>query len=156
MKNQIKVQTHQIYQFKQDISSKEAFLLKVRSKCLVFITTLFQLNLDHTRIEKEKANLRSELQRLRKTLEESALAQTGMEKQLANLHQVIRDADSERRKQQNELTQIMTERNLGFTYFFSSEVLFEPFIGIFLVRNWFVVMMSSHFCMRRQKFNSQR
>lgn len=29
MKNQIKVQTHQIYQFKQDINSKESSLLKV-------------------------------------------------------------------------------------------------------------------------------
>ena len=61
--------------------------------------------------------MRSELQRLRKTLEESALAQTGMEKQLANLHQVIRDADAERKKQQTELTQIMTERNVGCTSF---------------------------------------
>ena len=117
MKNQIKVQTHQIYQFKQDINSKESALLKVGLNFVLSLPTNLQLNLDHTRIQKEKANLRSELQRLRKTLEESALAQTGMEKQLANLHQVIRDADAERKKQQTELTQIMTERNVGCTSF---------------------------------------
>lgn len=57
MKKKLKIQTHQIDQFKEEISSKEAALVKV--------------NLEHTRIEKEKEALRGELQRLRKSLEES-------------------------------------------------------------------------------------
>jgi len=35
-----------------------------------------------------------------------------MEKQIANLQQVIRDADAEKKKQQNELDQIVTERDI--------------------------------------------
>merc|ERR1712123_497850 len=98
MKKKLKIQTHQIDQFKEEISSKEAALVKV--------------NLEHTRIEKEKEALRGELQRLRKSLEESGTTQSGMEKQIANLQQVIRDADAEKKKQQNELDQIVTERDI--------------------------------------------
>merc|ERR1711892_546690 len=98
MNKKLKIQTHQIDQFKEEISSKEAALVKV--------------NLEHTRIEKEKEALRGELQRLRKSLEESGTTQSGMEKQIANLQQVIRDADAEKKKQQNELDQIVTERDI--------------------------------------------
>ena len=98
MKKKLKIQTHQIDQFKDEISSKEAALVKV--------------NLEHTRIEKEKEALRAELQRLRKSLEDSGTTQSGMEKQIANLQQVIRDADAEKKKQQNELDQIVTERDI--------------------------------------------
>ena len=68
--------------------------------------------MEHTRIEKEKEALRGELQRLRRSLEQSNTTQGGMEKQIANLQQVIRDADAEKKKQQNELDQIVTERDI--------------------------------------------
>ena len=68
--------------------------------------------MEHTRIEKEKEALRGELQRMRRSLEQSNTTQGGMEKQIANLQQVIRDADDEKKKQQHELDQIVTERDI--------------------------------------------
>jgi len=74
MKKKLKIMTHQIDQFKEEIGNKESALVKV--------------NLEHVRIEKEKESLRGELQRMRKSLTESRTQLSGMEKEISNLQQV--------------------------------------------------------------------
>ena len=71
-----------IFKFKEEISNKEAALVKV--------------NLEHTRIEKEKESLRGELQRMKISQADSRSTINGMEKEISNLQQVIREADTER------------------------------------------------------------
>merc|ERR1711931_243177 len=63
MKKKLKIMTHQIDQFKEEIGNKESALVKV--------------NLEHVRIEKEKESLRGELQRMRKSLTESRTQLSG-------------------------------------------------------------------------------
>ena len=70
------------FKFKEEISNKEAALVKV--------------NLEHTRIEKEKESLRGELQRMKISQADSRSTINGMEKEISNLQQVIREADTER------------------------------------------------------------
>jgi len=98
MKRKLKIMTHQIDQFKEEISNKEAALVKV--------------NLEHTRIEKEKESLRGELQRMKIAQADSRSTINGMEKEISNLQQVIREADTERKRQQKELEQVLTERDI--------------------------------------------
>ena len=98
MKRKLKIMTHQIDQFKEEISNKETSLVKV--------------NLEHTRIEKEKESLRGELQRMKIAATESRSHLAGMEKEISNLQQVIREADAERKRQQKELEQVLTERDI--------------------------------------------
>merc|ERR1712147_229239 len=98
MKKKLKIMTHQIDQFKEEIGNKESALAKV--------------NLEHVRIEKEKESLRGELQRMRKSLTESRTQLSGMEKEVSNLQQVIRDADTDKKNQQKELDRVTTERDI--------------------------------------------
>lgn len=98
MKKKLKIMTHQIDQFKEEIGNKESALVKV--------------NLEHVRIEKEKESLRGELQRMRKSLAESRTQLSGMEKEISNLQQVIRDADTDKKNQQKELDRVTTERDI--------------------------------------------
>jgi chromosome segregation ATPase len=98
MKRKLKIMTHQIDQFKEEISNKETSLVKV--------------NLEHTRIEKEKESLRGELQRMKIAATESKAHLAGMEKEISNLQLVIREADAERKRQQKELEQVLTERDI--------------------------------------------
>jgi len=98
MKKKLKIMTHQIDQFKEEIGNKESALVKV--------------NLEHVRIEKEKESLRGELQRMRKSLTESRTQLSGMEKEISNLQQVIRDADTDKKNQQKELDRVTTEKDI--------------------------------------------
>jgi len=98
MKRKLKIMTHQIDQFKEEISNKETALVKV--------------NLEHTRIEKQKESLRGELQRMKIAATEGRSHLAGMEKEISNLQQVIREADAERKRQQKELEQVLTERDI--------------------------------------------
>jgi hypothetical protein len=98
MKKKLKIMTHQIDQFKEEIGNKESAIVRV--------------NLEHTRIEKEKESLRGEMQRMRKCLAESRTQLNGMEKEINNLQQVIRDADDDKKNQQKELDRVTTERDI--------------------------------------------
>ena len=73
---------------------------------------MVKVNLEHTRIEKEKESLRGELQRMKISQADSRSTINGMEKEISNLQQVIREADTERKRQQKELEQVLTERDI--------------------------------------------
>ena len=62
-------------EIKEEIGNKESAIVRV--------------NLEHTRIEKEKESLRGEMQRMRKCLAESRTQLNGMEKEINNLQQVF-------------------------------------------------------------------
>lgn len=98
MKRKLKIMNHQIDQLKEEITSKEAALVKV--------------NLDHTRIEKEKDQLRTELVRMKLQAAESRSQLDMMEKEVGKLQQVIRESDAERKRQMKELDQVISERDI--------------------------------------------
>jgi len=98
MKRKLKIMNHQIDQLKEEITTKEGALVKV--------------NLDHTRVEKEKEALKSELQRMRVQANESKNQLDMMEKEVAKLQQVIRESDAERKRQMKELDQVISERDI--------------------------------------------
>jgi len=98
MKRKLKIMNHQIDQLKEEITTKEGALVKV--------------NLDHTRVEKEKEALKAELQRMRLQANESRGQLDMMEKEVAKLQQVIRDSDAERKRQMKELDQVISERDI--------------------------------------------
>merc|ERR1712136_158104 len=98
MKRKLKIMNHQIDQLKEEITTKEAALVKV--------------NLDHTRVEKEKEALKVELQRMKQQAGESKTQLEQMEKEVAKLQQVIRESDAERKRQMKELDQVISERDI--------------------------------------------
>ncbi|CAK8688850.1 cilia- and flagella-associated protein 58-like [Clavelina lepadiformis] len=98
MKRKLKIMNHQIDQLKEEITTKEAALVKV--------------NLDHTRVEKEKEALKAELQRMKQQAAESKTQLEQMEKEVAKLQQVIRESDAERKRQMKELDQVVSERDI--------------------------------------------
>lgn len=98
MKRKLKIMNHQIDQLKEEITTKEGALVKV--------------NLDHTRVEKEKEALKAELQRMRLQANESRNQLDMMEKEVAKLQQVIRESDAERKRQMKELDQVISERDI--------------------------------------------
>nr|XP_002129786.1 cilia- and flagella-associated protein 58 [Ciona intestinalis] len=98
MKRKLKIMNHQIDQLKEEITTKEAALVKV--------------NLDHTRVEKEKEALKAELQRMKQQAAESKTQLEQMEKEVAKLQQVIRESDAERKRQMKELDQVISERDI--------------------------------------------
>merc|ERR1712183_855000 len=79
-----KIMNHQIDQLKEEITTKEAALVKI--------------NLDHTRVEKEKEQLRAELLRMKLQAAESRGQLDMMEKEIGKLQQVIRESDMERKR----------------------------------------------------------
>jgi len=98
MKRKLKIMNHQIDQLKEEITTKEAALVKV--------------NLDHTRVEKEKEALKVELQRMRLQASDSRSQLDMMEKEVGKLQQVIRESDHERKRQMKELDQVISERDI--------------------------------------------
>lgn len=98
LKRKIKIMTHQVDQFKDEISNKEASLVKV--------------NLEHARLEKEKETLRADIQRMKNNAGASDRQLESMEKQISNLQQIIREAEVERQGQQKTLEKVLTERDL--------------------------------------------
>merc|ERR1712096_267825 len=98
MKRKLKIMNHQIDQLKEEITTKEAALVKI--------------NLDHTRVEKEKEQLRAELLRMKLQAAESRGQLDMMEKEIGKLQQVIRESDMERKRQMKELDQVISERDI--------------------------------------------
>ena len=98
MKRKLKIMNHQIDQLKDEIAGKENMLAK---------TTL-----DFTKIQKEKISLTAEIDQLKKRQEDSRLQLNDMEKETGRLHVIIREADADRKRQQKELDQVITERDI--------------------------------------------
>ncbi|VEL34298.1 unnamed protein product [Protopolystoma xenopodis] len=98
MKRKLKFMTHHIDQLKDEISSKEAVLVRE--------------NLDRQRIEKEKDQLTAELQRMRIQAAENRAYIEAQEAEERKLLRIISEAEMERTKQKKELEQVVSERDI--------------------------------------------
>jgi len=93
MKRKLKIMNHQIDQLKEEISSKEAALVKE--------------HLEHQRVDKEKEALKAELTRMKQSAAESRAHLEALEMEERKLLKIISEADAERLRQKKELDQVM-------------------------------------------------
>ncbi|XP_041476507.1 cilia- and flagella-associated protein 58-like [Lytechinus variegatus] len=98
MKRKLKIMNHQIDQLKEEITAKEAALVKE--------------HLDHQRVEKEKEALKAELQRMKQQAAESKAYIEAQEAEERKLLKIISEADAERLRQKKELDQVISERDI--------------------------------------------
>ncbi|CAH1783677.1 unnamed protein product [Owenia fusiformis] len=98
MKRKLKIMNHQIDQLKEEISSKEAALVKE--------------HLEHQRVEKEKEALKAELQRMKQMAAESKAYIEAQQAEETKLLKIIAEADAERVRQKKELDQVISERDI--------------------------------------------
>ncbi|XP_030841697.1 cilia- and flagella-associated protein 58 [Strongylocentrotus purpuratus] len=98
MKRKLKIMNHQIDQLKEEITAKEAALVKE--------------HLDHQRVEKEKEALKAELQRMKQQASESKAYIEAQEAEERKLLKIISEADAERLRQKKELDQVISERDI--------------------------------------------
>uniref|UniRef100_A0A8D0BN97 Cilia and flagella associated protein 58 n=1 Tax=Salvator merianae TaxID=96440 RepID=A0A8D0BN97_SALMN len=98
MRKKLKIMTHQVDQLKEEISAKEAALVKV--------------HLDHQRIEKEKEGLKSELLKMKQQALETKHFIEKQEEEERKLLKIISEADAERMRQKKELDQVISERDI--------------------------------------------
>ncbi|KAM6443368.1 cilia- and flagella-associated protein 58 [Liasis olivaceus] len=98
MRKKLKIMTHQVDQLKEEISAKEAALVKV--------------HLDHQRIEKEKEALKGELLKMRQQALETKHFIEKQEEEERKLLKIISEADAERMRQKKELDQVISERDI--------------------------------------------
>ena len=92
MKRKLKIMNHQIDQLKDEISSKEASLVKE--------------HLEHQRVDKEKEALKSELQRMKQVASETKVHMDALEMEERKLLKIISEADAEKQRQKKELDQV--------------------------------------------------
>lgn len=83
---------HQIDQLKEEITSKEQALVRE--------------HLDRQKVEKEKDNLKAELQRMKQMAAESKAYIEAQEAEERKLLKIISEADAERVRQKKELDQV--------------------------------------------------
>lgn len=97
-KRKLKIMTHQIDQLKEEIAARHTDNKKQDEKL--------------SRTEKEKDQLKEKYQRalLMKDSTQNELEQ--MSKEVKNLNDLIRDADEERKRQQKDLQQVVSERDI--------------------------------------------
>ncbi|XP_048360877.1 cilia- and flagella-associated protein 58 isoform X2 [Sphaerodactylus townsendi] len=98
MRKKLKIMTHQVDQLKEEITAKEAALVKV--------------HLDHQRIEKEKEALKGELLKMRQQALETKHFIEKQEEEERKLLKIISEADAERLRQKKELDQVISERDI--------------------------------------------
>ncbi|XP_050813955.1 cilia- and flagella-associated protein 58 isoform X1 [Gopherus flavomarginatus] len=98
MKKKMKIMTHQVDQLKEEITAKEAALVKV--------------HLEHQRIEKEKESLKAELLKMKQQALETKHFIEKQEAEERKLLKIIAEADAERLRQKKELDQVISERDI--------------------------------------------
>ncbi|XP_007901821.1 cilia- and flagella-associated protein 58 [Callorhinchus milii] len=98
MKRKLKVTNHHIDQLKEEISSKEAALVRQQ--------------LEHQRMDKEKEALKAELQKMKRQAQETKMFIESQETEEKKLLRIISEADTERLRQKKELDQVITERDI--------------------------------------------
>ncbi|XP_073210534.1 cilia- and flagella-associated protein 58 isoform X4 [Lepidochelys kempii] len=98
MKKKLKIMTHQVDQLKEEITAKEAALVKV--------------HLEHQRIEKEKEALKAELLKMKQQALETKHFIEKQEAEERKLLKIIAEADAERLRQKKELDQVISERDI--------------------------------------------
>ena len=98
MKRKLKIMNHQIDQLKEEITSKEAALVKEHQI--------------HQKVEKQKDALKAELQEMKKEAAESKAYIEQQEAEERKLLKIISEADAERLRQKKELDQVVSERDI--------------------------------------------
>jgi len=98
MKRKLKIMNHQIDQLKEEITSKEAALVKEHQI--------------HQKVEKQKDALKAELQSMKKEASESKAYIEQQEAEERKLLKIISEADAERLRQKKELDQVVSERDI--------------------------------------------
>eukprot|EP00794_Sanderia_malayensis_P005258 gene5258-5922_t len=98
MKRKLKIMHHQIDQLKEEITSKEAALVKEHQI--------------HQKVEKQKDALKAELQLMKKEAAESKTYIEQQEAEERKLLKIISEADAERLRQKKELDQVISERDI--------------------------------------------
>ncbi|KAM9284712.1 cilia- and flagella-associated protein 58 [Morus bassanus] len=98
MKKKLKTLTHQVDQLKEEITDKEAALVKA--------------HLEHQRTEKEKESLKAELLTMKKQALETKHFIENQEAEQRKLLKIIAEADAERLKQKKEFAQVINERDI--------------------------------------------
>ncbi|XP_069756198.1 cilia- and flagella-associated protein 58 isoform X2 [Narcine bancroftii] len=98
MKRKLKIMHHHIDQLKEEISTKEAALVKQ--------------HLEYQRMEKEKDALKTEVQRMRQKAQDTRIFIENQEIEERKLLRIIEEADAERIRQKKELDQVINERDI--------------------------------------------
>ncbi|KAK4820925.1 hypothetical protein QYF61_008646 [Mycteria americana] len=98
MKKKLKTVTHQVDQLKEEITDKEAALVKA--------------HLEHQRTEKEKESLKAEVLKMKQQALETKHFIENQEAEERKLLKIIAEADAERLKQKKEFAQVMNERDI--------------------------------------------
>ncbi|XP_013394677.1 cilia- and flagella-associated protein 58 [Lingula anatina] len=98
MKRKLKIMNHQIDQLKEEISAKEAALIKE--------------HMDHQRVEKEKEALKAELQKMKQQAAENKAVIESQDQEQRKLLKIIAESDGERVRQKKELDQVISERDI--------------------------------------------
>ncbi|XP_026707096.1 cilia- and flagella-associated protein 58 [Athene cunicularia] len=98
MKEKLKTLTHQVDQLKEEITDKEAALVKA--------------HLEHQKTEKEKESLKTELLKMKNQALETKHFIENQEAEERKLLKIIAEADTERLKQKKECDQITNERDI--------------------------------------------
>lgn len=97
-RRKLKIMTHQIDQLKEEISNKEQALVKEHSI--------------HQQVEKEKENLKTELQVMKKNAAETKAYIDAQQAEERKLLKIIQEADAERSRQKKQLEQVIQERDI--------------------------------------------
>ncbi|XP_068807258.1 cilia- and flagella-associated protein 58 [Struthio camelus] len=98
MKKKLKTMTHQVDQLKEEITAKEAALVKA--------------HLEHQRTEREKESLKAELLKMKQQAVETKHFVEKQEAEERKLLKIIAEADAERLKQKKEFDQVINERDI--------------------------------------------
>jgi len=93
MKRKLKIMNHQIDQLKEEISTKEAALVKE--------------HLEHQRVDKDKEALKTELMRMKQSAADGRAHLEALEMEERKLLKIVSEADAERMRQKKELDQVM-------------------------------------------------
>ncbi|NXI73755.1 CFA58 protein, partial [Anseranas semipalmata] len=97
-KKRLKTVTHQVDQLKEEITDKEAALVKA--------------HLEHQQTEREKESLKAELLKMKKQALETKHFIENQEAEERKLLKIIAEADAERLKQKNEYDQVINKRDI--------------------------------------------
>ncbi|XP_078449316.1 cilia- and flagella-associated protein 58 [Lampetra fluviatilis] len=97
-KRKLKIMNHQIDQLKEEITAKEATLVKE--------------HMENQRVEKEREALKVELQRMKLQATETKAFIDSQEVEERKLLRIISEADQDRLRQKKELDQVLTERDV--------------------------------------------
>lgn len=98
MKRKLKFLTHQTVQLKDDISSKEAILIKE--------------NLERQKVEKEKEQLQIDLEHLKVKIADTKYHVEAQEAEESKLIKILAQTENERAREKKEYEQVISERDL--------------------------------------------